>query len=134
MVKPAKAGSRCGARLSYVQVRWHPDRVVNNATTQVSNMKKRTNRYWPVFFWMYDVSGDATLKYKPSPFHAHVMRKCVSEGDALLYGLSRIKRQQTNNLQGMPSFIVKVIESETIPDVTASSTLRLFVERIPINS
>ena len=90
-------------------------------------------KYWPIVFWMYDVSGSSTLKYKPSPSHAEVTRKCISEGDAMLYGLSRIKRQQANNIQAMPSFLVKVIKSRTKPDISATSTLRVFVRRIPVN-
>ena len=90
-------------------------------------------KYWPIVFWMYDVSGSSTLKYKPSAAHRDRLRWCFIESDAVLYGQRIIEPdQQRPNLQGMPSFIVKVIKSKTKPDISDKSTLRLFVERIPL--
>ena len=93
------------------------------------------SKYWPIVFWMYDVSGSKVLKYKPSSIHRNDVRWCFLETDALAYGLRRLSEDGSNgiNIQAMPSFIVKVIKSKTKPDISDDSTLRLFVERIPLN-
>ena len=92
------------------------------------------NKYWPVIFWLYDVTDDGVLKYKPSAAHAKSLRWCYRESDAMLFGLSRIMDYQHTNLGNMPTFIVKVIKSETKPDVTPASTLRLLVQRIRLDN
>jgi len=91
-------------------------------------------KYWPIVFWMYDVSGSKILKYKP--LDTNHPKSFYDPQKALHWGLRTVAEQQQQqrfNLQAMPTYIVKVIESKTKPDITASSTLRLFVERIPLN-
>jgi hypothetical protein len=57
-------------------------------------MKKRTNKYWPIVFWMYDVSGGGILKYRPSDGHADRLRWSFTYDAALLHGLSCINNRQ----------------------------------------
>ena len=90
------------------------------------------NKYWPVIMWCYDVTDDGALKYMPSQAHANDLRWCYTEGDAILYGLRRIKDQQNNNIHAMPTFVVKVINSKTKPNVLPGSPIRMLVQRIPL--
>lgn len=89
------------------------------------------NKYWPVVFWMYDVSGDKILKYKPSAAHVFLTGFHTRQ-DAIRAGMRAIKDIQIN-ISSMPSFIVKVFKQNKRPNISATSTLRLFVERILVN-
>ena len=92
------------------------------------------SKYWPVIMWLYGVTEDGVLEYKPSLAHEVHLRWCYSYEDAMRYGLNDIKEDQRANLGTMPTFIVKVIKSEIKPDITMSSTLRLHVQRIRLDN
>ena len=94
------------------------------------------SKHWSVIFWLYDITDDHVLKYKPSLAHGDKLRWFHSEQAAMRYGLNNIKESQRAriNLGAMPTFIAKVIESETKPDTTLDSTLRLYVRRIRLDN
>ena len=90
------------------------------------------DRYWPVVFWMYDVSGSEILKYKPSVNHRFLAGFETRRG-AIRAGINAAEKDNPFNLHAMPTFIVKVFKQNRRPDISETSTLRLFVERISIN-
>ena len=91
-----------------------------------------------MIFWMYDVSGDKVLKYKPiTNRHIQIGLQAASKTyeEALFRAIWTAHEEKglRPNLDSMPTFIAKVIEQDDQPDISDTSTLRVFVKRIPLS-
>jgi len=92
------------------------------------------SNYWPIVFWMADVTDKGVMVYKPSSFHAQFVRGYGTYEAALRYGQTVVSKDNRPNLHAMPTFTVRVIESDEMPDHDAqTSSLMLLVTRIPLN-